>query len=75
MDTRQADIDYLIGIIDNPFKSQGEKRDAKESLRKISNEGSAVKSMREALVKAKRAGRLEEIKDIHEFIKGKHKYL
>lgn len=46
----------------------------RHTINKISNESGAVKSMREALVRAHRDGNKSEIKDIHEFVKGKEKY-
>jgi len=50
----------------------------RESLRRtislIKNESGSVRSMREALLKAHRSGDIDEIKDIHEFIKAKSQY-
>lgn len=40
----------------------------------VSNESMAIRSMREALVKAHRNGDVWEIKDIHDFIQNKEKY-
>lgn len=44
------------------------------AINAIKSESGSIRSMREALVKAHRNGDREEIKDIHEFIKGKEKY-
>ena len=46
----------------------------KETIHIIKNESGSIRSMREALIKAHRSGRVEEIKDIHEYIKNKKKY-
>jgi hypothetical protein len=40
----------------------------------ISNESGAIRSMREALIKAHRSGDVFEVKDIHDFVKNKEKY-
>lgn len=49
-----------------------------ESLRRtislIKNESGSIRSMREALIKAHRNNDVEEIKDIHEYIKNKSQY-
>lgn len=65
---RQADIEYLLRVIDNPYKSSGERQQAKESLKAIANETRLIKSMRESLIKATRAGRSEEVRDISEWV-------
>lgn len=50
------------------------KRMANKVARRIRNENSRVRSMRESLIKAHRNKDAEEVKDIHEFIKGKSGY-
>lgn len=45
-----------------------------ETIKSIKNESGIIKSMREALVKAHRNSDKWEIKNIHDFIKGKSKY-
>lgn len=40
----------------------------------IRNESSKIRDMRRALIKAHRDGNREEIKDIHEYVKGKQEY-
>lgn len=55
-------------------KDPGRRRDYKDMLRSIRSESKAVKDMRQALVKAHREGNAAEVRDIHDFIKGKEKY-
>lgn len=45
-----------------------------DTIRIIKNESGLVRSMRESLVRAHRNGDKWEIKDIHDFIKGKKIY-
>ena len=47
---------------------------AKKALHNMNNESGAIKSMRQALIKAHRQGRTEEIKDIHDYIRNKSRY-
>lgn len=44
------------------------------TIQTIKNESGSIRSMRERLVQAHRNGDTEEIKDIHDYIKGKSKY-
>lgn len=74
INTRKYDIEYLLGVIANPFTSSGERREAEESLRKIKNESSLIKSMRERLLKEVRAGRTANVRDINEYVHGKLRY-
>jgi len=55
-----------------PHKSVRDK--IMHSIHLLKNEDGAVKSMREALLKAHRSGDTDEIKDIHDFIANKAKY-
>lgn len=52
----------------------GRRQNIRHTISKINNESGAIRSMRESLVKAHREGNTANIKDIHEFIKGKDKY-
>jgi hypothetical protein len=51
-----------------------ERRQAYVAMERIKHEGSNVKSMREALVRATRDGNREEIKDIHDFVSKRPEY-
>jgi hypothetical protein len=50
------------------------RKQAKVAMERIKHEGSKVKSMREALVRATRDGNRQEIEDIHDFIKNRPEY-
>jgi len=50
------------------------RRNIRHTIQKVNNENSKVRSMREALVKAHRSGDVNEIKDIHSFIREKKQY-
>lgn len=69
--TRLADLEYLTRVLANPYTSSGERREAEESLKKISNESGLTKSMRERLIKEMRAGRTENVRDITEYVHSK----
>lgn len=55
-------------------KDAHERKLARETLAKIRNETSRVRSMRRELVKAHREGDQDRIKDIHEDVKNKKDY-
>lgn len=44
------------------------------TIQTIKNESGLIRSMREKLIKAHRNGDIKEVKDIHDFIKGKSEY-
>lgn len=44
------------------------------SIRVIKNETGAIRSMRESLIRAHRSGNMEEVKDIHDYIRTKANY-
>lgn len=46
----------------------------KRSLSLINQETGSIKSMREKLIKAHREGNMNEVKDIHDYIRNKSKY-
>ncbi len=50
------------------------RRAIEEAGRRISKETGIIKSMREALINEHRHGRIDNVKDIHEYIKNKEKY-
>jgi len=72
--TRIPDIEYLLKVLRNPFTSSGEKREAQESLKKIRNESSLVKSMRQRLIYETRQGNYKNVRDINEYVFGKDRY-
>lgn len=66
-----------VALLHNQLKGEksSERRDSiKRTISRINNESPQVKSMRESLVKAHRDGNQENIKDIHDYIKGKKGY-
>jgi len=66
-----------VRILHNQLKREdnaGRRDNIRRTISKINNRSGAVKSMREALVKEHRAGNKGNIKDIHDYIKGKAKY-
>lgn len=71
--TREADLKQLR-------REYKETRDLnlKKAIRKaggkIRRETRVIKSMRESLIKEHREGRMDNVKDIHEYIKNKEKY-
>lgn len=70
---RDEDIKQLYGDLRRE-KNPNVRRSIERSIQTIKNESVIVRSMREALVKAHRSGNVDNIKDIHDFIKGKEKY-
>lgn len=43
-------------------------------IHKLQHESKDVTSMRSSLIRAHRSGNIDEIKDIHDYTEGKHKY-
>ena len=72
--TRTSDLEYLHGVIKNPYTSSGERKEAEVSLHKIVNESGLVRSMRERLVKEMRDGNTANVRDINEYVKGKSRF-
>jgi len=72
MDTRSNDLAELRK--DYQTASPRDKRKIEAAGLKISNETRAVKSMRESLLREHRAGRTENIKDIHDIVQKDRKY-
>ena len=71
-DTRKYDLEVLrkASLSSNPV----ERRQAWVALERIRHEGSKIKNMREVLIKAHRDGNIQEVKDIHEFIRNRPEY-
>lgn len=68
--------DHDLAQLRNDYKTASgrDKREIVKAGNKIRRETGAVKGMREALVREHRAGRVENVKDIHEYAKNKRKY-
>jgi hypothetical protein len=72
MNTREYDLEVIRrGTLSS---DPNERKRARVALERIRHEGSEIKSMREALLKATRDGNKEEIKDIHDFIRNRPEY-
>lgn len=72
--SRIPDLEYLEGRLKNPMVSADEKEMARRGIAKIMREDKNIKSMRRSLIREVRQGRVDNIKDIHEYIKNKSKY-
>jgi len=73
MDTRKHDLDQLR----RDYKTEKDpsiRKTIRETAEKISKEGRLINSMRESLIREHRRGNMENVKDIHEYIKNKSKY-
>lgn len=70
---REHDIEELITMY-HRATSDSMRRNIYETALRIRNESGAVKEMREALIRAHRDGDIDEIKDIHDYIRNKDKY-
>jgi len=73
MNTRKADLDQLRREY-TQTRDPGLKKAISEAARKISKEGRLIESMRERLIDEHRRGNMDNVKDIHEFIKNKERY-
>lgn len=73
MDNRKDDLEFLRKSY-KETNNPGLKRIIRESALKIGKETKAIRDMRERLVKEHRKNNVENIKDIHEYIKNKEKY-
>lgn len=74
MDTgRSHDIIELYRELDRT-SDPGVKESLKRTISLIKNESGSIRSMRESLVRAHRNGDMDEVKDIHEYIKNKSQY-
>jgi len=72
MQTRKHELEQLRRDYKTADPETRKKID--EAGQKIKRETGSVNSMRERLIKEHRAGRMENVKDIHDRIKGKKKY-
>ena len=70
---RDEDVKQLYGDLARE-RNPGVRQNIQHTINKIRNESGSVRSMREALIKAHRSGNVENIRDVHDFIKGKEKY-
>lgn len=70
---RDEDIKQLYGDLQRE-RNPGVRQNIRHTISKIRNESGAIRSMREALVKVHRSGNVQNIKDLHDFIKNKAKY-
>lgn len=74
MDTgREYDIAVLLEEYTRA-KSDSARKNIYDAAMKIRNESRRVRSMREALIRAHRFGDLDEVRDIHEYIRNKQEY-
>ena len=71
--TRQADLEQLRQDYARET-DPNVRRQIDEAGRRISQETRAMESMRERLIREHRAGRYENVKDIHESIKKDKRY-
>lgn len=69
-DGREYDLEECRRVSNSPDPLV--RKMAHETAMKIGKESGRIKSMREALVKEHRAGNIENIKDIHDYIQ-KHR--
>jgi len=68
MSTREEDIQELK-LDRERARSSSERKKIDEAGSRISKESEKVKSMREALIKARRQGNTAEVRDINEFVR------
>jgi len=73
MNTRKADLDQLRREY-TETRDPRIRRAISETAQKIKKEGRLIESMRERLIKEHRKGNMENVKDIHEYIKNKARY-
>jgi len=72
-DGREYDLEQLRQEY-KQTRDPGLRKQMEEAARKISKESGLIRSMRERLIKEHRRGNIENIKDIHFYIKDKLKY-
>jgi hypothetical protein len=70
---REHDIKELVNQLNRETRPET-RRTLNNTIQKIRNESGLVRSMRESLIKAHRSGNVQNVKDIHDFIKNKEKY-
>ena len=71
---RIPDVQFLERVSTNPFVSEFRRQQAKDAIKKIVNESKIVRSMRQSLIKEMKNGRVDNIKDISEYVQ-KHRHL
>lgn len=70
---RTADLEELLSQVRNPNLSSGERLSLNRSIEKLANESLEIRHMREALIRATRSSDINEIKNIHEYVKRSQK--
>lgn len=70
---RKADLAYLKNAYQSA-RTHEERARIHDAAKAIVNETKTIRSMRERLIKEVRAGRVDNVKDIHTYIKDKGKY-
>lgn len=73
MNTREHDLQHLREAHAHSTNKR-ERELIVEAGNKIKKESGLVRSMRESLLKEHRKGKTDNVKEIHEYIKGKDKY-
>lgn len=71
---RQHDIELIEKELRNPKLNDFQRSSLKKQLQKIQSESSKTKSMRAALIKAHRDGKIEEVNDIRDFVNRRSDY-
>lgn len=71
---RIGDIQQLERVLNDPTASEWHKSKARLSIDKIRNESSIIRSMRKSLIREKKAGRNENVRDISEFVSKRSRY-
>jgi len=72
--SRTEDIEMIQRELRKPNLSTQQRYTLKRQLSSIQNESSKTKSMRAALIKAHRDGKIEEVNDIRDFISRRSNY-
>lgn len=72
--SRTEDIEMIQRELRKPDLSTQQRDTLKRQLSSIQNESSKTKSMRVALIKAHRDGKIEEVNDIRDFISRRSNY-
>jgi len=70
---REEDIKQLYGDLSRE-RNPEVRRSIQHTISNIKNESGKVRSMREALIREHRNGNVQNVKDIHDFIKRKSEY-
>lgn len=71
---RVADVMELEDVINNPLTAPFVKVKAREAIDKIRKESTAIRDMRKSLIKEMRNRRVDNVRDITEFVQKRSKY-